>query len=50
MALAHHRGRASRGGGAGQRGPPIAILAPIVAPKKALICRGNGAEFGIRAL
>jgi hypothetical protein len=46
MALAHHRGRASRGGGAGQRGPPIAILAPIVAPKKPSVCRGKAAGSG----
>jgi hypothetical protein len=50
MALAHHRGRAGRGGGAGQRGPPIAILAPIVAPKKPSVCREKPQGPGVRAL
>ncbi len=33
-----------------QRGPPIAIVVLIMVPKKARICRGDSAEYGVRAL
>jgi hypothetical protein len=36
--------------GAGQRGATIAMMAPLVALKKALVCRGKGLRSVIRAL
>ena len=46
MASAHHYGAASRERGASQRDPRIAIVVPVMVPKKVLICRENAAGPG----